>query len=319
MSSRKKPRKLFSELSYSGRRKRLKMIASLEDEQFEKVEGFSSGEGSYNNRSDINSKRFSKCNEDSSENENWAEISRVTHIEVNNASSLNSVNDQGDDPYEQISETGCADSAQAFIGHSTTSSYSEDSDSVKLQGQLNGIDNNVQAPMFSGSNSSYGCSMGKKNESLNLSTESCSNSTLNLRKTLKEWMNEEKKVHHDAVSRLLKKLQKDFPELPVSAKSLVSNDTDYVFREMHLGEYVHFNWILGLEKFLAQNTEAESLIDINLCVNVDGLCLFQNNSKYSAYPILVKILGAQQKILCAGIYCSNKVAGNHQTVMPDPR
>ena len=144
--------------------------------------------------------------------------------------------------------------------------------------------------------------------------------TSKLKNTLKEWINEEKHVPHYSVTRLLIKLKKDFPLLPVSCKSLIPKNPDYRLQEMHLGQYVHFEWISAVMKYCEENLKARNLEELSLIVNVDGLPLFNNSLKYVAYPILFKIIDAPQKTFCAGIYCSNKVADGKkdEKVMPAP-
>ena len=85
---------------------------------------------------------------------------------------------------------------------------------------------------------------------------------------------------------------------------------------MEGGQYFHCDdWPLHLINFLSFNSFNGS--DINICLNIDGLCLFNplGSSKYHAYPILLKILDLPSKIFCIGIYC----ASNHEDQsMPHP-
>ena len=85
---------------------------------------------------------------------------------------------------------------------------------------------------------------------------------------------------------------------------------------MEGGQYFHCDdWPLHLTNFLSFNFFNGS--DINICLNIDGLCLFNplGSTKYHAYPILLKILDLPSKIFCIGIYC----ATNHEDQsMPHP-
>ena len=103
--------------------------------------------------------------------------------------------------------------------------------------------------------------------------------TSKLKNTLKEWINEEKHVPHYSVTRLLIKLKKDFPLLPVSCKSLIPKNPDYRLQEMHLGQYVHFEWISAVMKYCEENLKARNLEELSLIVNVDGLPLFNYSLK----------------------------------------
>ena len=118
-----------------------------------------------------------------------------------------------------------------------------------------------------------------------------------LKKTLKEWINEEMHFPHNSVTRLLRKLKKDFPLLPVSCKTLIPKNADYHFREMNLGQYVQFEWISSVIKFCDQNLKARNLEELSLYVNVDGFPLFNNSLKHVAYQFFFKNFDAPQKKL----------------------
>ena len=121
-----------------------------------------------------------------------------------------------------------------------------------------------------------------------------------------EWMQNEKTVPHDSISRLLKRLNKHFPSLPLSAKTLIEKSTVEIF-PCDDGEYVHFsNWKEGLASLIGKFYCQGSNKSVSLSVNIDGIPLYNNTTKYSAYPILVQVLEYPSHILCAGIYCSNK-------------
>ena len=83
------------------------------------------------------------------------------------------------------------------------------------------------------------------------------------------------------------------------------------------GEYVHFNWIVALKEYIKKFHKNKGTI--NLLANIDGLPLFANTRKYTAYPILVKIMSTEsnepKKVFCCGIYCSNSTT---KTGMPEP-
>ena len=124
-----------------------------------------------------------------------------------------------------------------------------------------------------------------------------------------------KKVPHLSVDRLLATLrEKDF-SVPASCKTLLQQMPINI-SAMEGGQYFHCDdWPLHLTNFLSFNSFNGS--GINICLNIDGLCLFNplGSSKYHAYPILLKILDLPSKIFCIGIYC----ASNHEDQsMPHP-
>jgi len=133
---------------------------------------------------------------------------------------------------------------------------------------------------------------------------------------IKNWMQEEKNVSTDSVTRLLKILKKDFPYLPSCAKTLKKGKYgDLKVVNCDGGEYFHcFNWISCLQKYIencSTNTLNTSEKEFRLSVNIDGLPLYNNNSCYTCYPILVKpiITGFEsrsEKVITVGIYCSNR-------------
>jgi len=135
---------------------------------------------------------------------------------------------------------------------------------------------------------------------------------------LSDWVKTEKQVSNYAVDRLLKSLKPHFPSIPVTTDSLVarySDSTDLLMHEpMGDGEYVHFPWIESVKKYLETNLQEPINKKLKLSINVDGIPLYNNTNKYTAYPILVSPLQYPDCIICAGIYCSNK---NDSKSMPD--
>jgi hypothetical protein len=107
-----------------------------------------------------------------------------------------------------------------------------------------------------------------------------------------------------------------FPTVPLTPKTLLDlqpeqNGTVSLMGE---GEYVHFPWVDSLRKIIENNDTENTEKIVNLAVNVDGLPLYKNTNKYTAYPILVSAMQYPKYILTAGIYCSNK---NNSKSMPD--
>lgn len=141
-----------------------------------------------------------------------------------------------------------------------------------------------------------------------------------LQNHLKNWIASEKNVPRLSVNRLLQSLSEDF-NLPVTVSTLLKDEKCESAHSMMEGEYIHFgNWIDDISKYLSSvvtNTDRNLTSKFSLVVNIDGLNLFNalSSSKYSAYPILVKILEFPQKIFCAGIFCSNSFESK---CMPDP-
>lgn len=115
-----------------------------------------------------------------------------------------------------------------------------------------------------------------------------------LREGLNTWLATEKYLHYDAVTRLLSVLCNDFPSLPKSAKTLISQ-TDKIV-PIHNGEYDHLkNWREGIIMLINTQFKIGMPKLVNLCVNIDGIPLYSNTVKYTAYPILVKLLEFPQK------------------------
>lgn len=123
---------------------------------------------------------------------------------------------------------------------------------------------------------------------------------------LQKWINTEKNVSHGSVDRLLSLFNPVFPNVPKSVKSLIVDRKEYEIEDMGNGEYVHFpNWKENLDKSLVANNISNNKV-IHLCFNCDGIPLFNNTNKYTAYPILASVLELPSKIFCIGIYCINK-------------
>ena len=124
--------------------------------------------------------------------------------------------------------------------------------------------------------------------------------------TLGEWLSTEKKVPHKSVDRLLSALREKHFVVPASSKTLL-NQKQLNIHGMGHGEYLHCDdWVMNLKEFVLSSSFSGS--EINLCVNVDGLSLFNpiGMSKYSVYPILVKTFELPNKIFCVGIYSADK-------------
>ena len=143
-------------------------------------------------------------------------------------------------------------------------------------------------------------------QSLSNVYEACEMCSEKLKEILKKWMESEKSVSHVSFSRLLKGLQPHFRTLPCSSKTLLPLMKDYILSPMAHGEYAHFNnWKQGLINTINAIPQLEHN-KINLLMNIDGIPLFPNTVKYTAYPLLLKIMKIPFKILVVGIYCSNK-------------
>ena len=75
---------------------------------------------------------------------------------------------------------------------------------------------------------------------------------------------------------------------------------------MEHGEYAHFlNWEQGLINTVNAVPQLQQK-KINIMMNIDGIPVFRNSVKYTAYPILLKVIENPCKVIVVGVYCSNK-------------
>lgn len=162
-------------------------------------------------------------------------------------------------------------------------------------------------------------------DAANSDNKCISNCSNILQAHLKKWIDLEKSIPRSSVDRLLCALSEDF-HIPKSCKTLLTDEKGGEIYEMGDGEYVHFsNWTDDLSKFLCtemnashnNSSDISALKELSIVVNIDGLNLFNSLScnKYTAYPILIKVLEFPCKIFCAGLYCSNS---HKSKSMPDP-
>jgi len=71
---------------------------------------------------------------------------------------------------------------------------------------------------------------------------------------------------------------------------------------MEPGDYVHFPlWCKQLKEYVTHKAPEKS--EFKIVFNIDGIPL-ANNTKYTAYPILAKIMDLE-KVFTIGIYCTN--------------
>jgi len=123
---------------------------------------------------------------------------------------------------------------------------------------------------------------------------------------LSKWVKGEKGITSDSLTRLLSILKTDFPSLPSNGKSLRRGLTKpNITQWENFGDYAHFDdWVLCCSKTVNGHEEL-SFQALNLSVNIDGIPLYVNSKLYSAYPILVRFLEIPNKIICAGIFCTD--------------
>ena len=135
---------------------------------------------------------------------------------------------------------------------------------------------------------------------------------------LSQWAMEERNVPKLSITRLLKKLNVVFDELPKTLHELLSKPK-LAYEKMLDGEYCHFpNWINALKAlldFYFKDYESGSTINYYLLINIDGLPLFRHSPDFKLYPILISVYGINMRPLCAGLYCSNKSKNRE---MPTP-
>jgi len=146
------------------------------------------------------------------------------------------------------------------------------------------------------------------------------NNSESIKCAITEWAHQEKGLALDCVSRLLVKLNKTFPTLPICAKTLLKKEP-VVVNQCDEGEYWHCpNWKECLLQILENYYDQCTSKKFYLSVNIDGMPLYNSSSScYTTYPILVKpmipeIKGFPTIVLCVGIYCSNKFDSKN---MPD--
>ena len=135
---------------------------------------------------------------------------------------------------------------------------------------------------------------------------SCSEVFLSL---LKNWANSEKKVSNNALERLLASSQDFIKGCPKTAVALKQDYYTANIERMGEGEYVHFHdWYENLVKYvlsISNNSNSNNTNEqLTLALNVDGIPL-GNNTKHSAYPILLKIMEYPKKIFTAGVFCTS--------------
>lgn len=83
--------------------------------------------------------------------------------------------------------------------------------------------------------------------SLNYTNEKCGISTEDLRELLTEWMTSEKSVPRDAFTCQPKILQRKFPALPSTSKTLLSTKVEYCIYHIILWRVCYvLNWEQGL-------------------------------------------------------------------------
>ena len=112
-------------------------------------------------------------------------------------------------------------------------------------------------------------------------------------------------MSHASIDRLLQELGPKFPGLPKTAKCLKQYKAVKV-SSINDGDYVHFHsWMEDITEYLV-NIGVDTSSTVHLCLNIDGIPLFNNSRFYNAYPILVRIQQQPQKIFVAGIFCTNQ-------------
>lgn len=122
---------------------------------------------------------------------------------------------------------------------------------------------------------------------------------------LSKWAKGEKELTNDSLTRLLSILKVDFPSLPSTAKSIRTSKVKPAIELWEdFGDYAHFDWVGCCSKAI-DSLEQFSFQTLNLSINIDGIPLYVNSKLYSAYPILVRFLEIPNKIICAGIFCTN--------------
>ena len=193
----------------------------------------------------------------------------------------------------------------AISNHDSSVSLQSDSDKrISSSGEsASDLENCEQSELnYNNDNRDFAHKPEKSSITSNFScTSNCSEV---LTASLSEWIKKEKEVPHNSVCRLLSILSTKFT-VPKTVTSLLKYEK-LSPENMGNGEYIHFeHWLVCLQKFLESHIFSGCTID--LCVNIDGLCLFNNlsSSKYHCYPILIKVLQLPSKIFCVGIYCSN--------------
>ena len=120
------------------------------------------------------------------------------------------------------------------------------------------------------------------------------------------WVEDCPNVPKSAVSKLLSHFNDFYPDLPKTAHTLLKSDSvDVSIVSMHFGRYIHFNnWRCIIAQHL--NERASEVDHLSLDINIDGTPLFRDSRRFHAHPILVKLNELGGKIICPGIYVSEK-------------
>ena len=127
---------------------------------------------------------------------------------------------------------------------------------------------------------------------------------------VKDWSSKENLVSKVSITRLLTQINASFPKVPKTYHGLHRYEKPAV-EVMKPGEYVHFcKWTQHVKDVMDNFLDEAGNKSFNLCFNVDEIPLFNNSRFYNAYPILVKFIDIPEKIIVAGIYCTNKKDNN---------
>jgi hypothetical protein len=139
-----------------------------------------------------------------------------------------------------------------------------------------------------------------------------------LKIAITDWAVDEINVPADAITRLLKKVNKIFPSIPQDIRSLIEKpEPNSTIKIDHEAQYVHIkNWVASIRQHLELNWAVGDEKEFSLAINIDGLPLFKNSAHFHLYPILVRVQEYPSKIFTAGLYCSNK-SSKQDMIHPD--
>ena len=124
-----------------------------------------------------------------------------------------------------------------------------------------------------------------ENDSSSLSSDSETES--NIQDFLREWFLSYKGLPINALTSLLKGLQKWFPSLPAEGRTLLHTPRNVEIANMGNGLYHNFGISESLNKKLS-TISLESLTELHLNINIDGLPV-HNSTKNQFWPILASL------------------------------
>lgn len=187
-------------------------------------------------------------------------------------------------------------------------------DNYRLNQQLNNVDFNFDAedPRSEIDLNNYNSESGSVLSSNSTSeTESETINDEKIQDQIIQWSLDHN-INHIATGDLLKILNKHpcFNHLPSDPRTLLKTERLVTIEKVFPGEYVTFDWITTLQKYM----ETQHSTDIiYLQFNCDGIPIYKSSAK-QFWPILCSVAG-HNKIFTVGIYCGKSKPYNVDTYL----